>query len=257
MIPYNTITAWGVTHPWITREQVEQDLLLSKAIVDIYSSKMLSEELIFRGGTALHKLIMPTPFRYSEDLDFVRTSIGGIGDIINALRDIGEKSGYTVKIRLEKYPKIFWHCLAQTERNLKIKIEINTFERTPALPLTCTSHSIHTDWFSGDAVVKMFKSEEMAATKLRALYQRTKGRDLLDLWLMTNEVGINPDLVCHAFTTYCPEGFTARKAILNLEKKLTDNLFLTDIDNLISGRLENYDVKTAAEQIIDLYLANL
>ena len=38
MIPYNTITAWGVTHPWITREQVEQDLLLSKAIIDIYTT---------------------------------------------------------------------------------------------------------------------------------------------------------------------------------------------------------------------------
>jgi len=115
MIPYNTITAWGVTHPWITREQVEQDLLLSKAIIDIYSNEMLSNELIFRGGTALHKLIMPYPTRYSEDLDFVRTSAGGIGDIIDMLRGLGEKSGYTVKVRLEKYPKIFWYCKAQTE----------------------------------------------------------------------------------------------------------------------------------------------
>jgi len=257
MIPYNTITAWSVTHPWITREQIEQDLLLSKAIIDIYSNKILSDELIFRGGTALHKLIMPYPIRYSEDLDFVRTSTGGIGDIINILRDIGEKSGYTVKVRLEKYPKIFWHCEAQTERKIKIKIEINTFERTPALPLACTVHSIHTDWFSGDAMVKMFKSEEMAATKLRALYQRTKGRDLLDLWLMTNKVDIDPDLVCRAFSTYRPEGFTAKKAILNLEKKLTDSLFLTDINNLVSGKLENYNAENAAKQVIDLFLINM
>ena len=257
MIPYNTITAWGVTHPWITREQIEQDLLISKAIIDIYSNEMLSDELIFRGGTALHKLIMPYPIRYSEDLDFVRTNAGGIGDIIDALRDIGEKSGYTVKVKLEKYPKIFWHCKAQTERTIKIKIEINTFERTPALPLADTSHSVHTNWFSGNAMVKMFQSEEMAATKLRALYQRTKGRDLLDLWLMTNEVGIDPDLVCHAFLTYRPEGFSAKKAIHNLEKKLTDSLFLTDIDNLISYRLENYNVEIAAKQVIDLYLTRL
>ena len=45
MIPYNAINAWGVAHPWITREQIEQDLLLSRAIYDIYSNSFLSGEL--------------------------------------------------------------------------------------------------------------------------------------------------------------------------------------------------------------------
>lgn len=88
MIPFNTVTAWGATRPWVTREQIEQDLLLSKAIIDIYSNELLSKELIFRGGTALHKLVMPKPARYSEDLDFVRTSAGGIGDIIDAATQV-------------------------------------------------------------------------------------------------------------------------------------------------------------------------
>jgi len=257
MIPYNTITAWGATHPWITRDQIEQDLLLSKAIIDIYSSEILSKELIFRGGTALHKLVMPQPIRYSEDLDFVRSSAGGIGDILNALRDIGNKSGFTVKTKMGQFPKLFWNYAAQSGRNMKIKIEINTYERSPALPLVEANHSIHTDWFSGSSVVKMFQSEEMAATKLRALYQRTKGRDLLDLWLMTNVVGINTKLACEAFSTYRPDGFTSKMAIENLEKKLHDALFRSDIDNLISGGLSNYNIESAAEQIIDLYLAKL
>ena len=78
MIPYNTITNWGVSHPWPTREQIEQDMLLSKAICDIYCNEKLSGELVFRGGTALNKLILREPYRYSEDLDFVRTTSGGI-----------------------------------------------------------------------------------------------------------------------------------------------------------------------------------
>jgi len=257
MIPYNTVTAWGVTHPWITREQIEQDLLLSKAIIAIYSSELLSNELIFRGGTALQKLVLPVPTRYSEDLDFVRTSGGGIGYIIDALRDIGEQSGFSVKTKMGKYPKLFWHCTAQTGRKLKIKIEINTYERSPALPLVELSHNISTDWFSGDAIVKMFQNEEMAATKIRALYQRTKGRDLLDLWLLINTVGLDADKVCHAFSTYRPEGFTAKKAIQNLENKLDDKLFLTDIDSLISIGIDDYDAVVAAKQVIDLYLSNL
>jgi predicted nucleotidyltransferase component of viral defense system len=93
MIPYDVINAWGVTHPWITREQIEQDLLLSRAICEIYSNSFLSGELIFRGGTALHKLVLSTPYRYSEDLDFVRINAGGIGYIIKVLTELGKLSG--------------------------------------------------------------------------------------------------------------------------------------------------------------------
>ena len=257
MIPYNTITAWGTDHPWVSREQIEQDLILSKAIIDIYSHELLSKELIFRGGTALHKLVMPRPVRYSEDLDFVRTSAGGIGFILDALREVGEQSGFTVKTKIGQFPKQHWQYTAQTGRNLKIKIEINTFERSPALPLVRNVHTINTDWFSGNSEVVMFQNEEMAATKIRALYQRTKGRDLLDIWLMTNEVGMSTESVCWAFETYRPEGYTAKKAIENLEKKLGDKLFLTDINYLVSAEVSGYNVKNAATQVVELYLDKL
>ena len=82
MIPINDITKWGVEHPWSTREQVEQDFLLSQALCEIANDQLLGSELILRGGTAFHKLFLPEPLRYSEDLDYVRTSAGGIGDII-------------------------------------------------------------------------------------------------------------------------------------------------------------------------------
>ena len=103
----------------------------------------------------------------------------------------------------------------------------------------------------------MIPYNTITATKIRALYQRTKGRDLLDLWLLTNTVSLNADLVCHAFSTYRPEGFTAKKAIKNLEKKLDDKLFLTDIENLISIGIDDYNAEVAVKQVIDLYLINL
>jgi predicted nucleotidyltransferase component of viral defense system len=67
--------------------QVEQDLILSRAIVEIFSNPFLAEQLAFRGGTALHKLFFAPAARYSEDIDLVRTSKGGIKEIIDALRD--------------------------------------------------------------------------------------------------------------------------------------------------------------------------
>ena len=47
MIPYDSITAWGVSHPWSTREQIEQDMLLSRALCDIFNNEMLAGGYIF------------------------------------------------------------------------------------------------------------------------------------------------------------------------------------------------------------------
>jgi predicted nucleotidyltransferase component of viral defense system len=257
MIPYDIITAWGVSHPWPLREQIEQDLLLSKALINIYENEMLAKELIFRGGTALHKMILSQPKRYSEDLDFVRTSAGGIGDIMKTLTELGKQSGFTVKTKMGLFPKVYWNYQAQTGRNMRIKIEINTYERSPALPLIEVSHIVRTNWFSGEAMIKMFQNEEMVATKLRALYQRSQGRDLFDLWLLTNEIGIDAGLACQAFSTYRPDGYTAKKAIENLEKKIHDAKFLNDINNMVSTGIDDYNVEAAATQIIKTYLVNL
>jgi predicted nucleotidyltransferase component of viral defense system len=57
-------------------EQVEQNLIIGRAIVNLFSDEFLAEELRFRGGTALNKLHFPEPLRYSEDLDLVKTTKG-------------------------------------------------------------------------------------------------------------------------------------------------------------------------------------
>lgn len=56
MIPRAYITAWRSEAPWPLDSQVEQDLVLSRALADIFSHPGLMNELAFRGGTALHKL---------------------------------------------------------------------------------------------------------------------------------------------------------------------------------------------------------
>jgi len=257
MIPYNDITAWGVSHPWVTREQIEQDMLLSKAICDIYSNKKLSGELIFRGGTALNKLVLKEPYRYSEDLDFVRTSPGGIGEIMKELTKLGKTSGYQVKTRIGQFPKLYWLTKAQSGLDLRIKIEINTYERIPALPIVTMKYAVQSDWYSNEADVRIFQFEEIAATKLRALYQRSKGRDLFDLWLLTTEVGIDTVLVRDAFSVYRPLGYTGKKAIENLEMKLSNTGFRSDVGNLISTKIDNYDPDDAAKIVIKEYLKNI
>ena len=90
MIPVQNIVAWGNVVPWAGQRQVEQDLIIGRALVEIFSDDMLRDSLRVRGGTAINKLHFPKPMCYSEDIDLVRTSGGPIGPILDrphCLRD--------------------------------------------------------------------------------------------------------------------------------------------------------------------------
>ena len=76
MIPRDFITAWRRQAPWLRDAQVEQDLVISRAIVELFRIPELADRLVFRGGTALYKLHLTPPVRYSEDIDSADTSSG-------------------------------------------------------------------------------------------------------------------------------------------------------------------------------------
>lgn len=257
MIPYDAVTAWGVGHPWPTREQVEQDLLLSRAICAIAADPYLGEELVFRGGTALHKLLLTEPLRYSEDLDYVRTTASGIGPVTQALTRLGESLGFDVRTRVREHPKVLWRTAATTGAPLRLKVEVNTHERSPALPLVRRPHTVASTWWSGEADVLTFQPPELVATKIRALYQRSKGRDLFDLWLALTRLALDPEEILAAFGPYRPPGLTSATAIANLTAKLADRTFRTDIEPLVRRPPEGYAVDVAAAYVVDRLLSRL
>ncbi len=67
---------------------VEQDLVISRALVCLYNDPTIKDSLVFRGGTALNKLFIKPASRYSEDIDFVQTRSEPIGATINAIRQV-------------------------------------------------------------------------------------------------------------------------------------------------------------------------
>ncbi|MFR9495324.1 MAG: nucleotidyl transferase AbiEii/AbiGii toxin family protein, partial [Rikenellaceae bacterium] len=86
MINRQAIVQWRTNAPWNKSEQVEQDLIICRALVAIFSDEFLASELAFRGGTALHKLYISPQARYSEDIDLVQINEGAIGPIIDRLK---------------------------------------------------------------------------------------------------------------------------------------------------------------------------
>ena len=187
----------------------------------------------------------------------MRSSVGGIGPIMRRLTELGVKNGFTVRTRISQFPKVFWHTAAQTGAPLKIKIEIDTFERSPALPFLFKRHDIDTRWLQISSEIRTFQPEELVATKFRALYQRSKGRDLCDIWLALEVLGLEPERIIGAFKPYRPKGMTKKKAIANLNLKLEDRSFQDDINNLIVSDTKPYNVIEAGNLIIDTLLSKL
>ena len=88
MIPRDYITEWRAHAPWVQDIQVEQDLVICRALIDIFSDPLLKNALAFRGGTALYKLHLKPAARYSEDIDLAQVKAGAAGPIMQALRDV-------------------------------------------------------------------------------------------------------------------------------------------------------------------------
>jgi len=86
VIPRAHVTAWRAQAPWPSDAQIEQDLVLSRALVELYERPQVAAALAFRGGTALHKLFLETPGRYSEDIDLVQIEAGPIGPVLAEIR---------------------------------------------------------------------------------------------------------------------------------------------------------------------------
>jgi predicted nucleotidyltransferase component of viral defense system len=230
-------------------------LILCKSIVSIFSNVILKDSLIFRGGTALNKLYSPIQERYSEDLDFVQKRSEPIGSVLAELHNVltpwlGEPKWKQTQGRVTFYYR--YESEIAPIRNLRVKIEINTREHFSFDKLSYVPFRISSRWFSGEAIVTSYSLEELLGTKLRALYQRKKGRDLFDLSvILQNFPNLDQQKVIDCFLFYLEkEGHRVSRAEFekNLHQKLEDRVFLEDIDALLPPS-RPYDPKISYNQV--------
>jgi len=255
VIPRGAITEWQAQVPWPQPYQVEQDLILSRLMVEIAQNELLGGELVLRGGTCLHKLHLPKPFRYSEDLDYVRRTRSGIKPYIVALRSIAAEvglevsnvnaSGAMVHVYFDAEPTV-------PPGRIRIKIETNIAETVPFRRTITRPLRVESQWFRQEADVPTYELEELMGTKLRALYQREKGRDLFDLWLVLRDGQANADLIVGAFQHYMGDrAFTYPQLRQNLREKLDSDEFNADMETLVTEVPVDYGVTAAADMVIE------
>lgn len=245
MIPQRYLEEWKMQALWPTDAQVEQDLIIARTLVELFSDDLLKSSLAFRGGTALHKLYLQPQARYSEDIDLVQINSEPINPTLKQIRErlsfLGTKR--TVKQHIHNNTIIYrFDTSTQPIINMRLKIEINTREHFNVLGLKQIPYKIDNSWFSGECMLTSYELEELLGTKLRALYQRRKGRDLFDLyWALKNqEVDTEKLISCYrAYMKFSVDKPPTQKQFLNnMEEKMTDREFLEDIHIVLKPGVE-------------------
>ena len=256
MIPQAYIIEWSNHVPWQTNEQVEQDLVICRAIISLFQHPYLAKNLAFRGGTALNKLYLRSQLRYSEDINLVQINAAPFGPIIDIIKTqlsfLGvpkvkqKENNNTLIYRFEsEFPPI---------QTMRLKIETNCREHFSVMGFEQFPFRVRSGWFNGDCNITTYSIEELLGSKLRALYQRSKGRDLFDIYMAISTLPqIDPEKIISCYRRYM--SFSVEKPpskqlfIDNMESKLENPEFLGDIKALIRNGVY-YNPRKALEVII-------
>ncbi|MCG2760975.1 MAG: nucleotidyl transferase AbiEii/AbiGii toxin family protein [Candidatus Delongbacteria bacterium] len=107
---------------------------------------------------------------------------------------------------------------------------------------------VENGWFSGKTAIRTYNLNELLGTKLRALYQRSKGRDLFDIYYSNLMYDLNYDQILTCYNKYMT--FSAGKPpskkefLLNIKDKENDPNFSGDMTALLRTGI-NYDQSAA------------
>lgn len=270
------ILAHQVLVPWGAQHQVEQDLLLCRAMVALFDDKFLSSQIAMRGGTLLHKVHLAPPARYSEDIDLVVVGTRPAEHIRRAVRRVltdvlgAPKASVwdTLKLAIRNAVKpsrvlritYSQPSIIEPNRTLEIVVEANVTERKPHRAIVEMPFGFPFRDKTVQTRLKGFDIHEMLGTKMRAMFQRKRGRDLFDLyWALTKSpTPVDPAAVIASFQHYLKqEGTRAGRAefIGILEGYLHDRGFCSDMQPLLRTDIP-YDPQ-AAGKYVKTHLLNL
>jgi predicted nucleotidyltransferase component of viral defense system len=255
--------------PWPSQVQVEQDLLLCRAMAALFDDAFLQSQIAMRGGTLLHKVHLAPPSRYSEDIDLVVVGDRPEGHVRKALHRVLSDVLGTPKqsvwgdlklairntVKPSRVLRVTYAIpsLMEPGATLKIVVEANVTERTPHLPVI----KIPFEFPFGDSTVSTqvngYDIHEMLGTKLRALFQRRRGRDLFDLyWALTlAKPAVDPAQVIESFQHYLKlEDSVARRPdfVALLDAHLADRGFCSDMNHLLRAGI-TYDPQRAGDYL--------
>ena len=114
---------------------------------------------------------------------------------------------------------------------LRLKVEINNREHENVFGIKRFQFRMNNDWYSANAGTVSFDADELFATKLRALLQRRKNRDLFDLYAGIEQRLIDYDRLVTCFEHYVglanfpiTRAEAEKRMLKKLQSSLTDDV---------------------------------
>ena len=203
---------------------IEKDYVLGWILAGISQQNLLSQNLIFKGGTCLKKCFFET-FRFSEDLDYTVVNPEYLDstllkqNFITLAEWIYNEAGIEIfhdGIRFSRYEnprgnisvegKIPYRGPLKRQGDLtRIKLDLTHDEILVLPPVVRKVNHTYSDLPSGGIDARCYAFEELFAEKIRALAERKRPRDLYDVIHLYRHHNLfqNPSLIMSALEKKC------------------------------------------------------
>jgi len=166
-------------------------------------------QMALKGGTGLKKCYFKD-YRFSDDLDF--TLIRNITQekmkdyIISTIDKVRYESGilFLEQIKSEEVENgyafvVYFRIMRRTGDPLKIKIDITKKEKEIIMSPLQKKSILHTYSDIPETQVVVYSLDEIFAEKIRALFERTRPRDLYDVWFLSKHTALDTSLLKKKF----------------------------------------------------------
>ena len=233
MIPRHEIDAAARRRPGWDTQQVEQDIVLTRLMAEVANDEYLAEALVLKGGTCLHKLWLPEPWRYSKDLDYARTEDTPMGPVFDALRAAGRRVGLDDTRTRVSSGRLVSHVTYRADyadgATMKITVDIPT--SPPAVPARTQTRTLTVARPGGTTTAEIVTvtPEEMIASKAAAVFGRKQPRDAYDVWAATTAGLTTAQQAAARFQHYRTSGWSLGRAVSNLDAKWADPHYLAEM----------------------------
>lgn len=239
---------------------IEKDYALNWILKSLYQQ---TDSFALKGGTGLRKIYFKN-YRFSEDLDFTmlrstgRSEIEGVikKTIQTAKRDSGINFHDTVQseeningYKLDIYFRIF----RRGGNPLRIKFDMTKSEKEiMILPLSKKEifHPYSDDY---SAIALAYYLQEIMAEKLRSIFERTRTRDIYDVWYISKNTDFTQALAI----------FPVKCEFKKITPEINDILSRKeDFQNAWNSSLEHQlkalpEFETIFNEVIDLMRQNI
>lgn len=181
----------------VPESTIEKDYALSW-ILNALSQH--TDSIALKGGTGIRKIYVPN-YRFSEDLDFTmleNISVSKIETLIKKAVNTAKKSSginFHDEIRLKENingyeASIYFRILRNSGNPLRIKFDLTKPDQEKIMLLLEKRPILHP--YSDDCFgsVLIYSIQEIMSEKIRALFERTRPRDVYDVWNISKQYDV-------------------------------------------------------------------